>query len=81
MGKSLSLQDIFLNQIRKRSIPITLFLINGVQIRGTVQGFDSFTIIVESERRQMMIYKHAISTITPLKKVNFAVNSNEAKNQ
>jgi len=81
MGKSLNLQDIFLNQIRKGSIPITLFLINGVQIRGTVQGFDSFTIIVESERRQMMIYKHAISTITPLKKVNFAVNSNEAKNQ
>ncbi|MCL0032263.1 RNA chaperone Hfq [Peptococcaceae bacterium] len=81
MGKSLNLQDIFLNQIRKGSIPITLFLINGVQIRGTVQGFDSFTIIVESEGRQMMIYKHAISTITPLKKVNFAVNSNEAKNQ
>lgn len=81
MGKSLNLQDIFLNQIRKESIPITLFLVNGVQIRGTVQGFDSFTIIVESERRQMMIYKHAISTITPLKKVNFAVNSNEAKNQ
>ncbi|MCD5405249.1 MAG: RNA chaperone Hfq [Desulfotomaculum sp.] len=81
MGKSLNLQDIFLNQIRKESIPITLFLVNGVQIRGTVQGFDSFTIIVESEGRQMMIYKHAISTITPLKKVNFAVNSNEAKNQ
>ncbi|MCL0052253.1 RNA chaperone Hfq [Peptococcaceae bacterium] len=81
MGKSLNLQDIFLNQVRKESIPITLFLVNGVQIRGTVQGFDSFTIIVESERRQMMIYKHAISTITPLKKVNFAVNSNEAKNQ
>ncbi|MCL0062646.1 RNA chaperone Hfq [Peptococcaceae bacterium] len=75
MGKSLNLQDIFLNQIRKESIPITLFLVNGVQIRGTVQGFDSFTIIVESEGRQMMIYKHAISTITPLKKVNFAVNS------
>ncbi|MCL0068022.1 RNA chaperone Hfq [Peptococcaceae bacterium] len=75
MGKSLNLQDIFLNQVRKESIPITLFLVNGVQIRGTVQGFDSFTIIVESERRQMMIYKHAISTITPLKKVNFAVNS------
>lgn len=81
MGKSLNLQDIFLNQVRKESIPITLFLVNGVQIRGTVQGFDSFTIIVESEGRQMMIYKHAISTITPLKKVNFAVNSNEAKNQ
>ena len=81
MGRSLNLQDIFLNQVRKESIPITLFLVNGFQVRGTVQGFDSFTIIVESEGRQMMIYKHAISTITPLKKVNFAVNSNEAKNQ
>ena len=73
----LNLQDVFLNQVRKETIPITLFLVNGFQIRGTVQGFDSFTIIVESEGRQLMIYKHAVSTINPLKKVDCTANANK----
>ncbi|GHV05032.1 RNA-binding protein Hfq [Clostridia bacterium] len=58
-------QDIFLNHARKERILVTMFLINGFQIKGTVRGFDNFTVVMESEGRQQMIYKHAISTIVP----------------
>ncbi|GHU97613.1 RNA-binding protein Hfq [Clostridia bacterium] len=62
-------QDVFLNYARKERIPITMFLINGFQIKGTVRGFDSFTVVMESEGRQQMIYKHAISTIMPARQI------------
>lgn len=59
------MQDAFLNQVRRDSIPVTIFLMNGVQIKGLVRSFDNFTVVVESEGRQMMIYKHALSTVVP----------------
>ena len=65
--KEQNLQDRFLNQARKAAMPLTLFLMNGFQIRGVCTGFDSFTVIMNTEGRQQMIYKHAISTIVPLK--------------
>lgn len=72
MSKSINnLQDIFLNNARKNIIPVTIYLINGFQINGSVKGFDSFTVILDSNGRQMMIYKHAISTITPQKNIPF----------
>lgn len=72
MAKSVSnLQDIFLNGARKNRIPVTVFLTNGFQMKGNVKGFDSFTVILDSEGKQMMIYKHAISTITPGKPILF----------
>ncbi|MBM7854140.1 host factor-I protein [Desulfohalotomaculum tongense] len=74
----INLQDAFLNQVRKESIPITMFLINGFQLKGLVRGFDNFTVIMESEGKQMMVYKHAISTISPLKPVNTPMT--DAKN-
>ena len=61
----LNLQDSFLNEARKKRAPLTVFLVNGFQMRGTVLGFDSFTVLLESEGRQQMVYKHAISTIAP----------------
>ncbi|MGI6588275.1 MAG: RNA chaperone Hfq [Peptococcia bacterium] len=67
----INLQDNFLNQIRKNSIPVTIFLINGFQLKGNVKGFDNFTVILEMEGKQQLIYKHAISTISPLKSINF----------
>uniref|UniRef100_A0A7C2EI82 RNA-binding protein Hfq n=1 Tax=Ammonifex degensii TaxID=42838 RepID=A0A7C2EI82_9THEO len=74
MGKTqINLQDAFLNQVRKESIPVTIFLVNGFQLKGTVRGFDNFTVILESEGRQMMVYKHAISTISPVRPVNTSV--------
>lgn len=60
-----NLQDFFLNQARKERVGVTIFLVNGYQIKGYVQGFDNYTIILESEGKQQLIYKHAISTIIP----------------
>ncbi len=65
MQKAFHLQDSFLNQARKSGVPLTVFLVNGFQLRGVVTGFDSFTVVVFSEGRQQLIYKHAISTIAP----------------
>jgi len=70
--RPLILQDIFLNQVRKDRTPLTIHLTNGFQLKGTIKGFDSFVIILESDGKQMMIYKHAISTLTPARPVSFA---------
>jgi len=64
------LQDVFLNQLRKERIPVTIHLTNGFQIRGIIKGFDNFVILLESDGKQMMIYKHAVSTVTPARTVN-----------
>ena len=66
----LNLQDAFLNQIRREKIPVTIYLVNGFQIKGLIKGFDNFTAIVEQEGRQQMVYKHAISTIAPIKPIS-----------
>jgi host factor-I protein len=72
MMKSVNnLQDIFLNGARKSRIPVTVYLTNGFQIKGYVKGFDSFTVVLDSDGKQMMVYKHAISTITPQKPILF----------
>lgn len=71
--KAIKIQDIFLNQARKDGVPVTLHLVNGFQIKGLVKSFDQFTIIIDSMGKQQMIYKHAISTITPAKTVSLAV--------
>ncbi len=66
----LNMQDAFLNQIRREKIPVTIYLVNGFQIKGLIKGFDNFTAIVEQEGRQQMVYKHAISTIAPIKPIS-----------
>ena len=75
MKAALNLQDIFLNQVRKEKTQITIFLVSGYQIKGYVKGFDSYTIVMDSEGKQQMIYKHAVSTIIPAKSVNFGSSS------
>ncbi len=72
MQAKMNLQDTFLNQTRKDRIPVTVFLTNGFQMRGTVKGFDSYVIVLDSEGKQQLIYKHAVSTIIPARPVNFA---------
>ena len=69
MNNTQNLQDIFLNRARKTDMPLTVFLINGFQIRGSVTGFDNFTVVLCSEGRQQLIYKHAISTIAPMHRI------------
>ncbi|CCJ32636.1 MULTISPECIES: RNA chaperone Hfq [Caloramator] len=77
-----NLQDVFLNGARKNKIPVTIFLVSGVQLKGNVKGFDSFTVILESEGKQMMVYKHAISTIVPAKPILYTtVNQEEKENK
>jgi host factor-I protein len=65
-----NIQDALLNQMRKESIPVTVYLVNGFQLKGLVRGFDNFTVLLEVEGKQQMIYKHAISTMMPHKPVN-----------
>ena len=66
----INLQDSFLNQIRKENVAVTVYLVNGFQLKGYVRGFDNFTIIMENDGKQQCVYKHAISTITPSRAIN-----------
>jgi len=81
MKGNINLQDIFLNQVRKENILITVYLINGFQLRGTVKGFDNYTIVLESDGKQQLIYKHAISTISPSIQINFNLNTRKKDEQ
>ncbi len=65
-----NLQDTFLNKSRLERIPVTVIMVNGFQMRGEIRGFDSFVVLVDTEGKQQMIYKHAISTITPSRPVD-----------
>ncbi|WFD12033.1 RNA chaperone Hfq [Tepidibacter hydrothermalis] len=78
-NNTLNLQDLFLNQARKEKIAITIFLMNGVQLKGRVKGFDSYIIILENEGKQQMIYKHAVSTIIPNTNINLINSNNNIK--
>lgn len=69
-----NLQDIFLNNARRNRLQITIHLMNGFQLKGFVKGFDNFTVILECDCKQMLIYKHSISTITPVKPILFTDN-------
>ena len=69
MQKTNNLQEIFLTQVRRDRRPVTMFLMNGFQMRGYVTGFDAFTVILMTDGKQQMIYKHAISTIAPIRTV------------
>jgi host factor-I protein len=64
-----NLQDLFLLRARRDKVPVTVFLMNGFQMRGVITGFDAFVVILDSEGRQQVIYKHAISTIAPFQRV------------
>ena len=65
MKQTANYQDSFLSQARKGRIPLVVFLMNGFQLRGVLTGFDNFVILLQSEGKQQMIYKHAVSTIVP----------------
>ncbi|TWI55248.1 RNA chaperone Hfq [Halalkalibacter nanhaiisediminis] len=75
MKQQINIQDQFLNQLRKDNISVTVFLLNGFQLRGHVKGFDNFTIILETEGKQQLVYKHAISTFAPQRNVQLKADS------
>lgn len=72
MQTKANLQDIFLTKARRDKIPATLFLMNGFQMRGVITGFDPFVVVLDSDGKQQIIYKHAISTIAPIRTVDLS---------
>lgn len=72
-----NLQDTFLNTLRKSNSLVTVFLLNGFQLKGTIKSYDNFTVLLESEGKQQLIYKHAISTFVPSKSVVLTQDDNE----
>ena len=72
MSDTITLQEAILRECRRDKVPVTLFLMNGFQLRGVITGFDSFVVVLVSDGKQQMIYKHAISTLAPIKPLKAA---------
>ena len=70
MSEQNNLQEAILREVRRDKIPVTLFLMNGFQLHGIVKGFDGFTVVLDSDGKQQLIYKHAISTIVPARSIS-----------
>ena len=79
MTKNINLQDVFLNQARKEKVGVTIFLMNGYQFKGIVKGFDSFIVILDCEGKQNIVYKHAISTISPSRPISIKEQDNNSE--
>lgn len=76
MKQTINIQDTFLNHLRKENIAVTIYLVNGFQLRGYIKAFDNFTIVIDSEGKQQLVYKHAISTFTPQRPVSLMAAEN-----
>ena len=74
MSKGQSLQDPFLNALRKERVPVSIYLVNGIKLQGQVEAFDQFVVLLKNSLSQL-VYKHAISTIVPARPVNLNVTS------
>ena len=72
MTENFNLQEAILKEVKREKVPVTLFLMNGFQLRGTITGFDSFVVVLVTDGRQQMIYKHAISTLAPIRPLKAA---------
>ena len=72
MTDTLTLQDAILKEVRRDKVPVTLFLMNGFQLRGTITGYDNFVVVLVTDGKQQMIYKHAISTLAPIRPLKAA---------
>ncbi len=70
--QAINLQDAILKEVRRDKVPVTIFLMNGFQLRGIITGFDSFVVLLVTDGKQQMIYKHAISTLVPIRPLKAA---------
>ncbi len=77
MNKQVNLQDVFLNTIRKEHVEVTVFLTNGYQIKGVIRGYDNYVIMIESDGKQQVVFKHAVSTISPFRPVQLNLNQSQ----
>ena len=71
----INLQDAILSEVARDRVPVTLFLMNGFQLRGIITGFDSFVVVLVTDGKQQMIYKHAISTLAPIRPLKAAATT------
>ena len=78
MSKGQNIQDPLLNALRKERVPVSIFLVNGIKLQGTVDSFDQFVVMLKSTVSQM-VYKHAISTIVPSKSVNYMAGTTQSQ--
>lgn len=72
-----NIQDVFLNQLRKSKVSVTVFLVNGVKLQGIISGFDNFSILLRRDSHSQLVYKHAVSTIMPATPVQLPFNTSE----
>lgn len=75
MSENNNLQEAILQEVRRERVPVTLFLMNGFQLRGVITGYDNFVVVLVSDGKQQMIYKHAISTLAPMKSLKAAAGT------
>ena len=75
MSETTTLQEAILNEVRREKVPVTLFLMNGFQLRGIITGFDAFVVVLVTDGKQQMIYKHAISTLAPIRPLKAATTA------
>ncbi len=78
MAKGQSLQEPFLNALRKERIPVSIFLVNGIKLQGQIESFDQFVVLLKNTVSQM-VYKHAISTVVPARNVRLATNEEQSQ--
>jgi host factor-I protein len=78
MSKGQTLQEPFLNTLRKERIPVSIFLVNGIKLQGTVESFDQFVVLLRNSVSQM-VYKHAISTVVPSRPVRMSIEEDEGE--
>ena len=75
MSDTMNLQDAVLEEVCRDKVPVTLFLMNGFQLRGIITGFDTFVVVLVTDGKQQMIYKHAISTLAPIRPLKAAATT------
>ena len=76
--KQVNMQEVFLNSLRKNNTFVTVFLLNGFQLKGLIKSYDNYTVLLESDGKQQLIYKHAISTVVPSRPVKFHIDADES---
>ena len=75
-NKDRKIQDLYLNSLRKEKVSVLIYLVNGTRLKGVITGFDNFVILLKQSNQQL-IYKHAVSTISPEKEFNFKLESGQ----
>ena len=78
MKQPINIQEQFLSTLRKEKMPVTVFLLNGFQLRGIIKAFDNFTVVLDSDGKQQLVYKHAISTFAPQRNITFQSDETES---